>query len=113
MLSLGKASRRNYPLADFTVNGARGERHILEAALISDLQQAVREDDNIAYKRYQTRWEISHRRRSGIYWRSGPTPNRLASIAWKTATTFVAVSSHRACRWALFRLRLTARLTSQ
>ncbi|MEM9013802.1 MAG: glutamate synthase large subunit [Pseudomonadota bacterium] len=31
---------------------ARGERHILEAGLVEDLQQAVRNDDDAAYKEY-------------------------------------------------------------
>ncbi len=40
------------PVGGFYRQRSRGEHHILEAALISDLQQAVREDDYDGYKRY-------------------------------------------------------------
>ncbi len=40
------------PVGGFYRQRRRGERHILEAELISDLQQAVRNDDAAAYARY-------------------------------------------------------------
>ena len=40
------------PVGGFYRQRRRGEHHILEAQLVSDLQQAVRTDDAAAYKRY-------------------------------------------------------------
>ena len=40
------------PVGGFYRHRRRGEHHVLEAKLISDLQRAVREDDRQAYQRY-------------------------------------------------------------
>ncbi len=42
------------PVGGFYRQRRRGERHILEAELVADLQQAVRNDDAAAYGRYST-----------------------------------------------------------